>query len=76
METKLAKAEHHIIFLSWAIDEQILPNGLTWDITVNVMEPDDKTNETIQKHIKVFNLMEIMRTHYDQLEAKLEETKL
>jgi len=40
------------------------------------MEPDDKTNETIQKHIKVFNLMEIMRTHYDQLEAKLEETKL
>jgi len=67
LETKYAKVDHHITFLSEALTHELIPPGLAWDITVNVMEANTTINEKIQTHIKesVMKLMEIMREHYD-----------
>ena len=46
-------------------------------ITVNLVEVDEKINQTIQTHIKqsVIGLMELMRTFYDDLETNLEKRR-
>lgn len=77
VQTQHAKVEHHIIFLSSAIEEQVIPNGLAWDITVNAMDPNEKINQEIKEHIREsqFKLCEILRSHYDYLEAKLSNKK-
>ena len=75
LETKHTKLDHHLQFLSQAIDEEFIPNGLAWNISVNVMEPNETINAKIKEHIKqsAMQLMEIIRDHYDQVETKIAE---
>jgi len=73
LETKHTKLDHHLTFLTQAIDEEFIPNGLAWDISVNVMEPNETINAKIKDHIKqsAIQLMEMIREHYDQVETKI-----
>lgn len=77
VSTKHAKVDHHLTFLSTAITDEIMPNGLAWNITVNVMEANDNINTKIKDHIKnsVTELMEIIREHYDTVETALATEK-
>ena len=54
-----------------------MPNELAWDITVNVMQANNDINKEIKEHIQtsVTKLMEILRSHYDQVESNLEAKK-
>ena len=72
-QTQHTKVSHHITFLSTALDETAVPNGLAWNITVNVVEPNDSINKAINDHIKQlqFALIELIREHYHTVETKL-----
>ena len=71
------KVDHHLTFLSSAIEDQTIPNGLKWNITVNVMDTNPEIEKVIKDHIKdsELKLLEAIRTHYDTLEATLCQKK-
>ena len=77
IETQSVKAQHHIIFLTSAIDEGVMLNGLAWNVTVNVMQPNNEINKEIKEHIQtsVTGLMEILRSHYNKVEGNLDTRK-
>lgn len=50
VETQYTKVDHHITFLSSPIDENIIPTGLKWNITVNVMESNNEIEKLITEH--------------------------
>lgn len=77
-QTKYTKVDHHVTFLTEAITSQIVPTGLSWNITVNVMETNDAIEEKIQKHLKesALELCEILRSHYDDLESQLDTKRI
>ena len=77
-QTKYAKVDHHLTFLTEAITAEVVPSGLSWNITVNVMETNDTIEEKIQKHLKksALDLCEILREHYDALESQLDTQRL
>ena len=52
--------------------------GLKWNVTVNVKDPNEDIDKKIKERIKnsEIELLEIIRTHFDDLETKYNDRKV
>ena len=74
LTSKLARVDHHIDFTKQCFDSNVIPTGLTWDISCNVIEKsqtDIESNWTTILKDASKSLMTLTLNHYCTLKTTL-----